>query len=92
MGWTMAGEKQLKRTEKLQLMLDEKELKAIDEWRFEHRMPTRAAAIRELLRRGLLATEHLDAPETTEASTRDFGVVDEKVEEIVFGEDGRAAT
>jgi len=42
-----------KRTEKLQLLLDDEELRAIDDWRFEHRMPSRAAAIRELLRRGL---------------------------------------
>ncbi len=87
----MPGQKQLKRTEKLQLMLDEQELKTIDEWRFEHRMPTRAAAIRELLRRGLLAADQHDAPETEDATTRDFGVVDEKVEEIIFGDDENAA-
>ncbi|MEO1135292.1 MAG: hypothetical protein AAFW68_01615 [Pseudomonadota bacterium] len=86
----MPAKKQLKRTEKLQLMLDEVELKAIDEWRFEHRMPTRAAAIRELLRRGLLSSEHHGAPETEAASTRDFSVVDEEVEEVVFGDDEKA--
>lgn len=86
----MPAKKQLKRTEKLQLMLDEVELKAIDEWRFEHRMPTRAAAIRELLRRGLLATEHHEAPDTEAASTRDFSVVDSEVEEVVFGDDEKA--
>ncbi|WP_411820872.1 hypothetical protein ABFZ85_06725 [Hyphococcus formosus] len=75
----MASSENLKRTEKLQLMLDEEELKAIDDWRFENRMPTRAAAIRELLRRGLLATPHFEEPDTDDASTRDFGVVDEKV-------------
>lgn len=66
----------LKRTEKLQLMLDEMELQAIDDWRFENRMPTRAAAIRELLRRGLLAAQQFEDPDT-DASTRDFRVVDE---------------
>ena len=75
-----------KRTEKLQIMLGETELKAIDEWRFEHRMPTRAAAIRELLRRGLIASQHLDAPDTEDATTRDFGVVDETVMESVLGD------
>ena len=35
-----------KRTEKLQLMLDPEELQAIDDWRFENRLPSRAAAIR----------------------------------------------
>lgn len=34
-------------------MLDDIELEAIDNWRFKTRMPSRAAAIRELLRRGL---------------------------------------
>ncbi|MEX6633397.1 hypothetical protein [Hyphococcus lacteus] len=75
----MANSENLKRTEKLQLMLDEEELKAIDDWRFENRMPTRAAAIRELLRRGLISDPHFSDPETEDASTRDFGVVDEKV-------------
>ncbi|HOP18645.1 MAG TPA: hypothetical protein PK585_01080 [Amphiplicatus sp.] len=65
----------LKRTTKLQLMLDDMELKAIDDWRFAHRMPTRAAALRELLRRGLLADEFFDEPPTEEATTRDFSVV-----------------
>jgi hypothetical protein len=46
-------DKPLKRTEKLQIMLDDEELAAIDDWRFANRMPSRAAAIRELLRRGL---------------------------------------
>lgn len=75
----MANSENLKRTEKLQLMLDEEELKAIDDWRFEHRMPTRAAAIRELLRRGLVSGAHFGEPETEDATTRDFGVVDAKV-------------
>ncbi len=63
----------LKRTEKLQLMLDSVELQAIDDWRFENRMPTRAAAIRELLRRGLLA-KGFDELNTNAPST-DFRVV-----------------
>ncbi|MEZ5668696.1 MAG: hypothetical protein R3F55_14895 [Alphaproteobacteria bacterium] len=45
----------LKRTEKLQLMLDEIELRQIEDWRFDHRMPSRAAAIRALVRLGLRA-------------------------------------
>jgi metal-responsive CopG/Arc/MetJ family transcriptional regulator len=43
------------RGERLQIMLSEAELKAVDDWRFTKRMPSRAAAIRELLRRGLVA-------------------------------------
>jgi len=63
-----------KRTEKLQLMLSYEELKTIDDWRFEYRLPTRAAAIRELLRRGLLARE-FEEPDVEDAATGDFGVV-----------------
>lgn len=57
-------------------MLAIEELRLIDDWRFNHRMPTRAAAIRELLRRGLASTE-FNAPETEDAATGDFGVLDE---------------
>jgi metal-responsive CopG/Arc/MetJ family transcriptional regulator len=41
------------RPERLQIMLTGAELRALDDWRFARRMPSRAAAIRELLRRGL---------------------------------------
>ena len=41
------------RPERLQIMLDADELRALDDWRFARRMPSRASAIRELLRRGL---------------------------------------
>jgi hypothetical protein len=47
--------KELSRPERMQIMLDPDELKALDDWRFKARMPSRAAAIRELLRRGLAA-------------------------------------
>jgi hypothetical protein len=43
----------LAREERLQIMLSPAELKAIDNYRFQHRMPSRAAAVRELLRYGL---------------------------------------
>ena len=43
----------LQRGERLQIMLDEDELKALDDFRYTNRMPSRAAAVRELLRRGL---------------------------------------
>lgn len=43
------------RGERLQIMLTEEELQALDDWRFSRRMPSRAAAVRELLRRGLAA-------------------------------------
>jgi len=44
------------RGERLQVMLSPEELAAVDDFRFKHRMPTRAAAVRELLRFGLQAT------------------------------------
>jgi hypothetical protein len=41
------------REERLQIMLSPEELSVLDDFRFKHRMPTRAAAVRELLRMGL---------------------------------------
>ena len=62
-----------KRTERLQLMLDPLELQAIDDWRFENRLPSRAAAIRELIRRGLLAPGFAEPP--AEMASGEFRVV-----------------
>jgi hypothetical protein len=45
------------RTERLQVMLPTDELATIDEFRFQARMPSRSAAVRELLRRGLASAE-----------------------------------
>jgi hypothetical protein len=47
------------RTERLQVVLPADELAALDEFRFQARMPSRAAAVRELLRRGLIASGEL---------------------------------
>lgn len=44
------------RGERLQVMLSPDELAAVDDFRFKHRMPTRAAAVRELLKLGLTVT------------------------------------
>ena len=41
------------RGERLQVMLSPEELATLDDFRFRHRMPTRAAAVRELLKLGL---------------------------------------
>jgi hypothetical protein len=46
---------ELMRPERLQIMLNPEELKAVDDFRFQSRMPSRAAAVRELLKRGLAA-------------------------------------
>jgi len=49
----------LSRETRLQIMLDDAELAAIDDYRFKYRMPSRAAAVRQLLRLGMqaIATE-----------------------------------
>lgn len=59
------------RAERLQVMLSPEELAAIDDFRFKHRMPTRAAAVRELLKLGLAAAG-VDA--TAGIKSSDFGV------------------
>lgn len=52
-----AGKKKTteKRLSRLQVMLSQAELSTLDNFRFEKRMPSRASAIREILRRGLTA-------------------------------------
>jgi len=62
------------RGERLQIMLTEEELAALDDWRFSRRMPSRAAAIRELLRLGL-ADEGQDMA-TSGRRSKDFSVTD----------------
>ena len=62
----------LTRGERLQIMLTRKELEALDTWRFAARMPSRAAAIRELLKRGLSAEGFATAD--GQLKSRDFGV------------------
>ena len=52
-GGEVMGEQAKKRVERVLVMLDADELRTLDTWRFEHRMPSRSAAIRELLRMGL---------------------------------------
>jgi hypothetical protein len=63
----------LQRGERLQLMLDDVELRALDDFRYTSRMPSRAAAIRELLRRGLAAEGF--GVDITGARSESFGVV-----------------
>ncbi len=64
---------ELTRGERLQIMLAEDELKALDDWRFQKRMPSRAAAVRELLKRGLQA-DGIELPDGQKS--QDFGVTD----------------
>lgn len=65
---------ELKRGERLQIMLTDEELRAVDDWRFSARMPSRAAAIRELLKRGLAAEGFVAAADGSKSG--DFGVTD----------------
>ena len=62
----------LTRGERLQIMLTKEELEALDTWRFSRRMPSRAAAIRELLKRGLAAEGFVVADGGSRS--QDFGV------------------
>jgi hypothetical protein len=61
------------RGERLQVMLTAEELAALDDFRFRHRMPSRASAIRELLKRGLAAVGETSAAAGSKSS--DFGVI-----------------
>lgn len=62
------------REQRLQIMLTDDELHALDTWRFEKRMPSRASAVRELLRRGL-AAEGFEVAAAGKSS-RDFSMTD----------------
>jgi hypothetical protein len=63
----------LARGERLQIMLADEELVALDDWRFDKRMPSRASAVRELLKRGLAAEGVVVAGRVR---SRDFGVLE----------------
>lgn len=62
----------LSRETRLQIMLDDAELAAIDDYRFHNRIPSRAAAVRQLLRLGLAA---LKAEPNREMRSQDYGVL-----------------
>jgi hypothetical protein len=61
------------RGERLQIMLSPDELAAVDDFRFEQRMPSRAAAVRELFRLGLSTVKSARSPNGKKSS--DFGVL-----------------
>lgn len=54
-------------------MLTDAELNAVDDFRFKHRLPSRAAAVRELLNQGLRAGASSLAPRGMRS--KDFGVL-----------------
>ena len=63
------------RGERLQVMVSGEELVVLDDFRFRHRMPSRSAAARELLKRGLAAGGFRAAPFGTKSE--EYGVVGE---------------
>lgn len=63
---------ELTRGERLQIMLSPEELAALDDFRFQQRMPSRAAAVRELFRLGLASVGI--KPAEAGAKSGDFGV------------------
>ncbi len=67
------GNAGLAREERLQIMLSPEELKVVDNFRFEHRMPSRAAAVRELLRHGIAAVGAV--VENAGVKSGDYGVL-----------------
>jgi len=62
------------RGERLQIMLSPKELEVVDDFRFRARMPSRAAAVRELFRLGLAGAGLVQ--DTEGKKSADFGVLD----------------
>ena len=71
----MSGD--LTRGERLQIMLSPEELTVLDDFRFKVRMPSRAAAVRELLKRGLAAEGYAAAQG---GKSSDYGVIGASVE------------
>jgi hypothetical protein len=70
---------ELSRGERLQIMLTHEELRIVDTWRFTKRMPSRAAAIRELLKRGLAAEGFTEVEDGQKS--RDFSVLPDQAAE-----------
>jgi hypothetical protein len=65
----------IQRSERLQIMLTRSELTMLDDWRFANRMPSRASAIRELLRRGLIAEGFSPGPDHDDRKSEEFGLL-----------------
>jgi hypothetical protein len=65
---------EINRGERLQIMLTDDELKVLDDWRFTRRMPSRAGAVRELLKRGLAAEGFEIANARTKSKS--YGVIE----------------
>lgn len=80
-----------KRAERLQVMLTIDEVRRVEEWRYENRMPSRSAAVRALMNLGLRAHAPVDQAALLErsVSSQDVGVT-ENGPLVDSPEDGRA--
>ena len=76
----------LTRGERLQVMLTRDEVEALDNWRFERRMPSRASAVRELLKRGLTAEGFDSAVQGIKSQA--FGMIDDAAPDADGRKDG----
>jgi hypothetical protein len=76
---------ELVRGQRLQIMLTGEEMTAVDDWRFAARMPSRASAIRELLRRGLAAEGFTVAQQGVRS--KEYGVLPERASNTNTTED-----
>ena len=65
----------LTRGERLQIMLSPEELAVVDDFRFKQRMPSRAAAVRELFKLGLTVATN-KSPALAGQKSTDFGVLE----------------
>jgi len=72
------SEMNMNRAERLQIILTAEELAALDDWRFAHRMPTRAAAIRELMKRGMAVHLEGDGASRVGRRSRDVRLVERR--------------
>jgi hypothetical protein len=68
------------RGERLQIMLSAEELRTLNDFRFRNRMPSRASAIGEILRRGLGVIN--EAKASAGNKSNDFGVLSTKVARV----------
>ena len=70
----MGNNGNLTRGERLQIMLSPEELQVVDDFRFKQRMPSRAAAVRELFKLGLTVVRQ--SPASAGQKSTDFGVLE----------------
>jgi CheY-like chemotaxis protein len=65
-----------KRNERIQILLNDEELEAVDEWRFDNRMPSRSAAVRALMHLALKGRGKKAVKPQGAISSRDVGIID----------------